>query len=128
MTAVIVSPRTLRTRHPPSSAPGLPRPSRLDDFRSLQHHPSLLVVPEAHADKRVTEPLHQFLPVTRFDEVDLGYETTEFSPKTYFLPYRENLSQFSYADHDWKQEIKYRIQPRAIVGMHACDINGQTGK
>ncbi|HEY3354181.1 MAG TPA: 4Fe-4S dicluster domain-containing protein [Polyangia bacterium] len=69
-------------------------------------------------------PLHQFLPVARFDEMDLGYETTEFSPKTYFLPYRENLSQFDFTDHDWKQEIKYRIQPRAIVGMHACDING----
>ena len=69
-------------------------------------------------------PIHQFLPVGSFDEIDLGYETTEFSAKTYFLPYRESLSTFEFEDGDWKQDIKYRIQPRAIVGMHACDING----
>jgi sulfhydrogenase subunit beta (sulfur reductase) len=69
-------------------------------------------------------PIHQFLPIGSFDEMELGYETTEYSPKTYFLPYRENLSTFSFHDGDWTQEIKYRIQPRVIVGMHACDING----
>jgi ferredoxin len=68
--------------------------------------------------------LHQFLPVKSFDEMDLGYETTEYSPKTYFLPFTENLSTFEFEKEDWKQDIKYRIQPRAIVGMHACDING----
>jgi ferredoxin len=69
-------------------------------------------------------PIHQFLPVASFDEIDLGYETTEYSAKTYFLPYQENLSTFTFGDGDWTQEIKYRIQPRVIVGMHACDING----
>lgn len=70
------------------------------------------------------QPIHQFLPVSAFGELDLEYETTELSPKTYFLPYRENLSSFKFEDRDWTQEIRYRIQPRAIVGMHACDING----
>jgi sulfhydrogenase subunit beta (sulfur reductase) len=67
--------------------------------------------------------IHQFLPVSRFEELDLDYEITEFSAKTYFLPFRENLSRFRFEDGDWTQEIRYRIQPRAIVGLHACDIN-----
>ena len=33
--------------------------------------------------------------------MDLGYETTEFSAKTYFLPYREDLSTFRFEDSDW---------------------------
>jgi len=68
-------------------------------------------------------PTYQFLPVSSFDEMDLDYETTEFSAKTYFLPYRENLSTFRFEDSDWEQGIRYRIQPRAIVGLHACDVN-----
>ena len=47
-----------------------------------------------------------------------------YSPKTYFLPYTENLSTFQFEGNDWQQDIRYRIAPRAIVGMHACDING----
>ena len=69
-------------------------------------------------------PIHQFLPVESVDELDFGYEITEYSAKTYFLPFRENLSTFRFEDGDWSQEIKYRVQPRAIVGVHACDING----
>jgi ferredoxin len=68
-------------------------------------------------------PIHQFLPVGSFDELDLSYSTTEYSAKTYFLPYRENLSTYHFDEDDWEQEIRYRIQPRVIVGLHACDIN-----
>jgi ferredoxin len=97
-----------------------------DEFRrmvgDILHQNEVIGPRRVGADAR-GRPLHQFLPVARFDEMDLGYETTEFSPKTYFLPYRENLSQFSFSDGDWQQEVKYRIQPRAIVGMHACDIH-----
>ena len=73
---------------------------------------------------RADKPIHQFLPITSFDEMDLGYVSTEYSPKTYFLPYTERLSSFRFEGKDWKQDIAYRIMPRAIVGMHACDING----
>ncbi len=68
--------------------------------------------------------VHQFLPVETFGELDLSYETTEYSAKTYFLPFREKLSTYEFDDGDWTQEIRYRVQPRAIVGLHACDING----
>lgn len=69
------------------------------------------------------DPIHQYLPIAGFDELDLGYETTEFSAKTYFLPYQETLSSYDFEEDDWNQEIGYRIQPRAIIGLHACDIN-----
>ncbi|MCU0689819.1 MAG: 4Fe-4S dicluster domain-containing protein [Polyangiaceae bacterium] len=69
------------------------------------------------------KPLHQFLPIGTFDELDLDYETTEYSAKTYFLPFKENLSTYRFEDGDWSQHIRYRVQPRAIIGMHACDIN-----
>ncbi len=69
------------------------------------------------------KPVHQYLPVRSFAELDLDYETTEYSAKTYFLPYKENLSTYRFGDAEWKQEIRYRLQPRAIVGLHACDIN-----
>lgn len=69
-------------------------------------------------------PVHQFLPVESLDEIDLGYETTEIAAKTYFLPFKEALSCFHFEKgDDWNQEISYRIQPRAIIGLHACDIN-----
>ncbi len=67
--------------------------------------------------------IHQFLPVKCFAELDLNYETTEYSAKTYFLPYKENLSTFRFRDDDWTQQISYRLQPRVIIGLHACDIN-----
>jgi formate hydrogenlyase subunit 6/NADH:ubiquinone oxidoreductase subunit I len=69
------------------------------------------------------KPIHQYLPVRSFSELDLDYETTEHSAKTYFLPYREELSSFRFSEEGWEQDIRYRIQPRAIVGLHACDIN-----
>src|SRR3974377_1989153 len=69
------------------------------------------------------KPIHQYLPIKSFAELDLDYETTEFSAKTYFLPYKENLSPFQFSKDDWKQKIAYRLQPRAIIGLHACDIN-----
>jgi len=68
-------------------------------------------------------PIYQFLPVTSFDEISLDYERTEYSAKTYFIPYHEKLSSFQFEDSNWTQEIKYRIQPRVLIGLHPCDIN-----
>ncbi|RJQ54573.1 MAG: hydrogenase [Actinobacteria bacterium] len=67
--------------------------------------------------------LHQYLPVQSFDEIDLDYETTTHSAKTYFLPYKENLSTYEFEDGKWEQEISYRIMPRFLLGLHACDIH-----
>ncbi|UCD39094.1 MAG: 4Fe-4S dicluster domain-containing protein [Fidelibacterota bacterium] len=69
------------------------------------------------------KPIHQYLPVQAFGEIDLEYETTEYPAKTYFLPYRENLSICSFDEDDWTREIHYRLQPRVLLGLHACDIN-----
>lgn len=82
-----------------------------------------IVGPKQIGVDKDNKPIHQYLPVSAFSEIDLDYETTEYPAKTYFLPYQENLSTFSFADGDWQQHIKYRLQPRAIIGLHACDIN-----
>jgi ferredoxin len=68
-------------------------------------------------------PIFQFLPFTRFDEIDLDFETTDYSAKTYFLPFKETLSSFTFTDKNWTQTIDYCTRPRVILGLHPCDIN-----
>ena len=82
-----------------------------------------VVGPKQVAVDKDGKPIHQYLPVTKADEIDLGYETTEYSAKTYFLPFCENLSTFRFEDDDWHQSLRYRLKPRALIGLHACDIN-----
>jgi len=96
------------------------------DFKTLVEkllETNEVVAPKKVADDRNGKPLHQYLPIESFEEMNLDYETTSHSAKTYFLPYKENLSIYKFENRDWSQEIKYRIQPRALIGLHACDIN-----
>jgi len=69
------------------------------------------------------ESIHQFLPIQSVDQMDLEYSYTDLSAKSYFMPFEEVLSTFKFEGKDWSQEITYWSQPRAIVGLHACDIN-----
>jgi formate hydrogenlyase subunit 6/NADH:ubiquinone oxidoreductase subunit I len=97
-----------------------------DRFRSLVEsimESTEVIGPKQLGGRNDGRAIHQYLPVAAFDEIDLGYDTTEHSAKTYFLPYRENLSTYRFSDDDWQQELTYRIRPRAIIGLHACDIN-----
>lgn len=87
------------------------------------HETSEVIAPKRIATNSEGKAIHQYLPIDDLDEMDLDYETTEYPAKTYFLPYRENLCQYRFEDDDWDQKIRYRIQPRAIIGLHACDIN-----
>ncbi len=82
-----------------------------------------VVGPKQVASDKTGKPIHHYLPVKSATELDLDYENTEYSAKTYFLPYQETLSEYKFDEQDWSQEIRYRLQPRAIVGLHACDIN-----
>ncbi|MEW6071724.1 MAG: 4Fe-4S dicluster domain-containing protein [Planctomycetota bacterium] len=82
-----------------------------------------VVAPTVVTKDAAGKAIHQFLPISSWEEIDLDYETTEYSAKTYFLPFRENLSTWTFTDGDWQQGIQYRLQPRALVGLHACDIN-----
>jgi NAD-dependent dihydropyrimidine dehydrogenase PreA subunit len=81
-----------------------------------------VVGPRRVGTGRDGRPLHRFVPVTSFAELDLGYEGTDYSAKTYFLPFRETLSTFRFADGDFTQTIRYRVEPRTLFGLHACDI------
>jgi ferredoxin len=97
-----------------------------NEFRSLVEmmmDDAEVVGPREIAADTNGAPIHQYLPATAFDDIDLAYETTVYPAKTYFLPFRENLSTYTFDDDGWKQEIRYRAQPRAIIGLHACDIN-----
>jgi formate hydrogenlyase subunit 6/NADH:ubiquinone oxidoreductase subunit I len=82
-----------------------------------------VIAPRTVGEDHTGKTIHQFLPIQTFEEIDLDYETTEFSAKTYFLPFKENLSTCRFTNGDWKQEIHYRLQPRVLLGLHACDIN-----
>lgn len=82
-----------------------------------------VIAPKFIKNNAQGKPIHQFLPIESYDEMILDYEKCEFSAKTYFLPYKTTLSTFHLKDNDWTQEIQYRIQPRAIFGLHPCDIN-----
>ena len=79
--------------------------------------------PKPTGTRRNGKPIYQFLPFLSFDEINLDYDITEYSAKTYFLPYKETLSSFNFEDNNWNQEIKYRTRPRVIIGLHPCDIN-----
>jgi NAD-dependent dihydropyrimidine dehydrogenase PreA subunit len=97
-----------------------------DGFRKLVEQllaSNEVVGPTKVGTRRNGKPAYQFIPIERFEDMDLEYEKSEFSAKSYFLPFRENLSRTRFKDGDWEQEITYRVQPRALVGLHACDIN-----
>lgn len=98
-----------------------------EEFRSLvgillDSHK--VIAPKEVGVNKDGRPIHHFLPVHSFDELDLSYETTEYSAKGYFLPFKENLSEFDFDDGDWEQEIHYEAPAHAIIGLHSCDIHG----
>jgi len=82
-----------------------------------------IIAPQRIDTDTKDHPIYQYLPVEKTDAIALDYDTTAYSAKTYFLPFKETLSQCRFEDDDWNQEIKYRIQPRVILGLHACDVN-----
>ena len=83
-----------------------------------------VIAPKKVAVNKDGQAIHQYLPIEAFDEIDLEYEKTEYSAKTYFLPYKESLSTYRFGDDGWEQGIRYRLQPRVMLGLHPCDING----
>ncbi|MBI4721366.1 MAG: 4Fe-4S dicluster domain-containing protein [Chitinivibrionia bacterium] len=81
------------------------------------------IAPKMVDRDRNGKPLYQFKQVHSYEEMDLDYTVTYSSVKNFFLPYREELSRFSFEDADWEQKIEYRVNPRVIIGLRPCDIN-----
>ncbi len=81
-----------------------------------------VVGPRRVGTGRDGRPIHRFVPVSSFAELDLSYENTDYSAKTYFLPFRETLSTFKFNDGTFTQSIRYRVESRTLFGLHACDI------
>ncbi len=67
--------------------------------------------------------VYRFLKLNDFDELQMDYTRTYSSPKNFFLPFKEELATYTLHNGDWEQDVRYRIHPRVIVGMRACDIN-----
>ena len=67
--------------------------------------------------------IYRFLKLNNFDELEMDYTRSYISPKNFFLPFKEDLATFELEDKDWEQQIQYRVHPRVIIGMRACDIN-----
>jgi len=51
--------------------------------------------------------IHHYATVTSFEELDLGYETTEFSAKQWLLPFKETLSTFRFEDDDFISDRRW---------------------
>jgi len=72
-----------------------------DAFRDLVEQileSNEVIAPRRVATNKHGQPIHQYLPTEDFDEIDLQYDKTEYSAKTYFLPYQENLSTTRFQD------------------------------
>ncbi|NTV05317.1 MAG: hydrogenase [Chlorobiaceae bacterium] len=69
------------------------------------------------------ESVYQFQPVSSVEEIAFDYTRTASSAKHFFLPFREELSQFHFHDDDWEQNVSYEANPVVLVGLRACDIS-----
>ncbi len=99
------------------------RKQEFRDFVKLLLANTEVIAPKQIGVNEKGNSIHHYLPVQEFEEIDLDYEITEYSAKSYFLPFRENLSSCHFKEDDWTQEIHYRLQPRVLMGLHSCDIN-----
>ena len=77
---------------------------------------------QVDTDSRGTA-VYQFLPVSSSDDVAFDYTATASSAKHFFLPFREELSRFTFNDQEWDQQITYEANPIVLIGLRACDIS-----
>jgi len=68
-------------------------------------------------------PVYQFKPVRTVEEIAFDYTATASSAKHFFLPFREELSRFTFHEDGWEQKISYDAEPVVLVGLRACDIS-----
>ncbi|MBM3163400.1 MAG: hydrogenase [Chlorobi bacterium] len=68
------------------------------------------------------EPVYQFMPVGSADDIAFDYTKTHSSAKHFFLPFREEISHFTFRDGDWEQQIRYEARPVVLIGLRPCDI------
>ncbi|MCK5227367.1 MAG: 4Fe-4S dicluster domain-containing protein [Desulfobulbaceae bacterium] len=93
---------------------------KLFDSLSANH----IVGPVRKGTDKEGKPIIAFDIANDFNELELAYPSTKFSPKKFFLPYRETLSSFDMQESDWQEHIDFNIyKPHVFFGMHACDIN-----
>jgi sulfhydrogenase subunit beta (sulfur reductase) len=69
------------------------------------------------------EPIYQFMPVSSVDDIEFDYTLTTSSAKHFFLPFRDQLSRFSFQNSDFEQHVAYEADPVVLIGLRPCDIS-----
>ncbi|MBC8524482.1 MAG: 4Fe-4S dicluster domain-containing protein [Chlorobium phaeobacteroides] len=80
---------------------------------------------EVDVDKN-GEPVYQFKEVSSVSDIAFDYSVTASSAKHFLMPFKEDLSRFTFTDKDWQQDITYEAQPIVLIGLRACDISAVT--
>uniref|UniRef100_Q3AQA4 Hydrogenase/sulfur reductase, beta subunit n=1 Tax=Chlorobium chlorochromatii (strain CaD3) TaxID=340177 RepID=Q3AQA4_CHLCH len=70
-----------------------------------------------------SHPIYQFKSVHAVDAISFDYTATSSSAKHFFLPFREELSHFTFHGKEWDQHIAYETNPIVLIGLRACDIS-----
>ncbi len=97
-----------------------------DEFRKLVDglcRENLTFGPRKVEEDRHGKPIYRFETCASFADMDLDYTKAQQSLKHFFLPNRETLSRFTFKGDDWEQEVEYRVFPKVLVGVRACDIS-----
>jgi len=83
-----------------------------------------IVGPVCKGKDKNQKPLYDFALTNSFAELALDYGQTIHSAKQHFLPHREDLCTFTFADDDWQKQVDYgSYKPTVLFGLHPCDIN-----
>ena len=83
-----------------------------------------VVAPKLMGQDRLGENFYEFKEVSSFEEITLDYSQTVHSLKKYFLPYRENISGFTFGNGELERDAEEESSMETVIlGIHACDIN-----
>lgn len=83
-----------------------------------------VVGPVSRGRDRNGRNLYDFAAIGAFGDLALDYSTTVYSPKNWFLPYREEVSSFRVEGREWQRAVDLAAGPPTVYfGLHACDIN-----
>lgn len=65
-----------------------------------------------------------FVPMEEFSRLVMDYIHTILPPKKFFFPQQETLLKYDLSEGQPRVEPVLESRPRAIVGVHPCDLHG----
>jgi sulfhydrogenase subunit beta (sulfur reductase) len=92
------------------------------DFKDFVNN--LISAYEVMAPKKVSQDLHDFLPVKNFEEIDLGYKRTTLPPaKKLLFPANEALASYKIGNNIEVKPLN-ESKEQLLFGASSWDING----